>query len=61
MKTDLAGGGPTNNFFQDFSNLEMLNLENYPTDPPEICVGVAPERISPAKNIFVLIRSSELS
>ena len=35
-------------------------LENYPTDPPEICVGVAPELTLLAKSVFRVIANSEV-
>ena len=38
----------------------MLVLEKYPTNPPEICVGVAPEHILPAKSVFRVITNSEV-
>ena len=38
----------------------MLVLEKYPTNSPEICVGVAPEHILPAKSVFRVITNSEV-
>ena len=40
------------NFFSNFFAVEMHFHENYLTNPPEICVGVAPEHILVATKIW---------